>query len=171
MPPRSWRSRSGENARAGLGERGLRPLPGRGGDIPADPQVPGGAPATRVAGDHPDKIPAGPLGTADEKIRVLLEPGAPPVSERIRALDRLHAAGIKTFVMIAPILPGVEGLIDRLPGKVDNILVDRLNYARANRVYAANKLEWARQDRFFRDKAEELSRGFRARQIPVHVLF
>jgi DNA repair photolyase len=111
------------------------------------------------------------IATADEKIRVLFEPGAPPVSERIRALDLLHATGIKTFAMIAPILPGVEGLIDRLPGKVDNILVDRLNYAHANRVYAANKLDWARQDRFFRDKAEELSRGFRARQIPVHVLF
>ena len=65
------------------------------------------------------------------------------MSERIRALDLLHAAGIKTFAMIAPILPGVEGLIDRLPGKVDNILVDRLNYAHANRVYAANNLEWA----------------------------
>ena len=93
------------------------------------------------------------------------------MDERIRALDLLHAAGIKTFAMIAPILPGVEGLIDRLPGKVDNILVDRLDYAHANRVYAANKLDWARQDRFFRDKAEELSRGFRAGQIPVHVLF
>ena len=114
---------------------------------------------------------ASPIATADESIRVLFEPGAPPVSERIRALDLLHAAGIKTFAMIAPILPGVEGLIDRLPGKVDNILVDRLNYAHANRVYAANNLEWAKGDRFFRDKAEELSRGFRARGIPVHVLF
>jgi DNA repair photolyase len=111
------------------------------------------------------------IATADEKIRVLFEPGAPPVEERIRALDLLHAAGIKTFAMIAPILPGVEGLIDRLSGKVDNILVDRLNYAHANRVYAANNLEWAKEDRFFHGKAEELSRGFRARQIPVHVLF
>ena len=37
------------------------------------------------------------IATADETIRVLFEPGAPPVSERIRALDLLHAAGIKTF--------------------------------------------------------------------------
>lgn len=111
------------------------------------------------------------IGTADDRIRILFEPGAPPVAERIRALDRLHSEGIRTFAMIAPILPGVEGLVERLPGKVDNILVDRLNYAHANRVYAANRLEWAKDDLFFREKAEELRRGLRDRHIPVQVLF
>ena len=111
------------------------------------------------------------IATADDTIRGLFEPGAPPVSERIDALERLHAEGIRTFAMIAPILPGVEGLIDRLPGKVDTVLVDRLNYAYANRVYAAHSLQWAMEDRFFRATAEELRRGFRDAHIRVQILF
>jgi hypothetical protein len=73
--------------------------------------------------------------------------------------------------MIAPILPGAEGLIGLLPGKVDHILIDRLNYAYANRVYRENRLDWAREDSYLAAKAEELRRGFRQAGIPVQVLF
>jgi DNA repair photolyase len=48
--------------------------------------------------------------TADDNIRKMFEPLAPPISERIRALDELHKAGIKTFVMIAPLLPAPKPL-------------------------------------------------------------
>lgn len=109
--------------------------------------------------------------TADEKIRKLFEPGASSIRERIRALDALHAAGIRTYAMIAPILPGAEGLIGKLPGKVDHILIDRLNYAYANRVYRENNLEWARADSFFAEKTEALRQGFRRAGIPVQVVF
>lgn len=109
--------------------------------------------------------------TADEKIRKLFEPGASSIRERIRALDALHAAGIRTYAMIAPILPGAEGLIGKLPGKVDHILIDRLNYAYANRVYRENNLEWARADSFFAEKAEALRQEFRRAGIPVQVVF
>lgn len=111
------------------------------------------------------------IATADDTIRALFEPGAPPVGERVRALGVLHAEGIRTFAMIAPVLPGAEGLVGLLSGKVDNVLVDRLNYAYADRVYAANRLEWAKEDRFFRDTAIELQRRFREKRIPVRVLF
>ena len=109
--------------------------------------------------------------TADEKIRKLFEPGASSIRERIRALDALHTAGIRTYAMIAPILPGAEGLIGKLPGKVDHILIDRLNYAYANRVYRENNLEWARADSFFAEKAEALRQAFRRAGIPVQVVF
>ena len=109
--------------------------------------------------------------TADEKIRKLFEPGASPIKERIHALDVLHARGIRTFAMIAPILPNAEGLIERLPGKVDHILIDRLNYSYANRVYKENKLEWAREDHYLTQKAEELKAGFKRAGIPVQVVF
>ena len=46
----------GEDARPGLGERCLRPLPGRGGDVPADPKLPGDPQEAPLAGDHPDQI-------------------------------------------------------------------------------------------------------------------
>jgi DNA repair photolyase len=63
--------------------------------------------------------------TADERIRKLFEPNAPPIKERVRALGELHQAGIKTFVMVAPILPGAEDLAEILAGKVDSVIVDR----------------------------------------------
>jgi DNA repair photolyase len=111
------------------------------------------------------------ITTADEKIREIFEPGASPIKERIRALDVLHSRGIQTFVMIAPILPRSDGLIEQLPGKVDHMLIDRLNYSYANRIYVDNKMGWAKEDFFFIQKAEELREGFIRRNIPVQVLF
>lgn len=43
----------------------------------------------------------------DERAREAFEPGAPPYAERLVALEKLSAAGIGTFVFVAPILPGV----------------------------------------------------------------
>jgi DNA repair photolyase len=111
------------------------------------------------------------ITTADEKIREIFEPGASPIKERIRALDVLHSRGIQTFAMIAPILPRSGGLIKQLPEKVDHILIDRLNYSYANRIYIENKMEWAKEDPFFLHKAEELKKGFIRQNIPVQVLF
>jgi DNA repair photolyase len=111
------------------------------------------------------------ITTADEKIRKLFEPEAPPIKERIHALDVLHSRGIHTFAMIAPILPGADELIEELSGKVDHILIDRLNYFYANRIYMENKMEWAKEDPFFIQKAEELKEGFEKKGIPVQVLF
>jgi DNA repair photolyase len=111
------------------------------------------------------------ITTADENIREIFEPGATPIKERIQALEILHSRGISTFVMIAPILPRVNGLLEKLPGKVDSILIDRLNYSYANRVYLDHKMEWAKEDLFFIHKAEELKTGFMRRNISVQVLF
>lgn len=111
------------------------------------------------------------ITTADDKIRKLFEPGASPIKERIHALDVLHSKGIQTFAMIAPILPGAEGLIEELPGKVDHILIDRLNYFYANRIYMENKMEWAKEDPFFFQTGEEMKEGFEKKGIPVRVLF
>jgi DNA repair photolyase len=111
------------------------------------------------------------VGTADEKISRLFEPDAPPIRERIRALDILRSKGIPTFAMIAPILPGADGLIGELSGKVNSVLIDRLNYFYANQIYKENGLEWAREESFFIQQAEELENGFRRKGIPVRVLF
>ena len=55
--------------------------------------------------------------TADDSIRKLFEPDAPPINDRIHALDVLHNAGIRTYAMIAPVLPGAEGLVESPPGE------------------------------------------------------
>jgi DNA repair photolyase len=87
--------------------------------------------------------------TADEDIRKLFEPDAPPIGDRISALDELHKAGIRTYAMIAPVLPGAEGLVDLLRGKIDYVLIDRMNYHYADRIYRKYGLEDNLTDEFF----------------------
>jgi len=87
--------------------------------------------------------------TADERIRELFEPNAPPITDRIQALDELHKAGVRTYAMIAPVLPGAEGLVALLRGKVDYILIDRMNYHYADWVYKKYGLEDKLSDEYF----------------------
>jgi DNA repair photolyase len=93
--------------------------------------------------------------TADDTIRKLFEPDAPPIPDRIQALEELHNAGIRTYAMIAPVLPGAEGLAALLKGKVDYVLVDRMNYHYADWVYRKYGLEEAlKDDPYFRVRQE-----------------
>jgi DNA repair photolyase len=89
------------------------------------------------------------ITTADEKIRELFEPNAPPIIDRIQALGELHKAGIRTYAMIAPVLPGAEGLAALLKGKVDYLLIDRMNYHYADWVYKKYGLEDYLTDEYF----------------------
>ena len=73
--------------------------------------------------------------TANDEIRKIFEPYAPPVMERLRAIGLLHQNGVRTYVMIAPILPEAENLIKILAGKVDYIIIDRMNYFHADKIY------------------------------------
>jgi hypothetical protein len=59
--------------------------------------------------------------------------------------------------MIAPILPNAEGLVAQLRGKIDNVLIDRMNYHYADWVYRKHGLEHANTDRFFAQKKTELA--------------
>lgn len=111
------------------------------------------------------------ITTADEKIRKLFEPGAPPSGKRIEALARLRSEGIKTFAMVAPILPGAEGLASALKGKVEYVILDRLNYHYADWAYKKYGLQWAMEDGFFSQKGEELRMAFEREGIPCQILF
>ncbi|MCM0081961.1 radical SAM protein [Geomonas sp. Red32] len=79
--------------------------------------------------------------TADDDIRKVFEPHAPPIADRVEALGELKRSGIRTYAMIAPILPGAENLMEMLAGKVDYILVDRMNYHYADALYRKLHLE------------------------------
>jgi len=100
------------------------------------------------------------ITTADDSIRSLFEPDAPPIEERIRALDEIHRAGIRTYVMIAPILPGAENLAEILTGKVDHIIFDRMNYHYADWVYRKYGLEDKLTDDYFYQTEQTLSSTF-----------
>ena len=109
--------------------------------------------------------------TADDRIRKLFEPGAPPIKDRIKALGELHLAGIKTHAMIAPMLPGAEGLPAELAGKVDYVLVDRMNYHHADWVYRKYNLESAMSNSFFLQTGSEVSAGLKREGIQCDLLY
>jgi DNA repair photolyase len=106
------------------------------------------------------------IPTADDRIRRLFEPNAPPIESRVRALDELHRAGVKTFVMVAPMLPGAEDLAEVLAGKVDSVILDRMNYHYADWVYRKYGLENKMSDDFFYGTGNILSAGFAGLGIP-----
>lgn len=81
------------------------------------------------------------ITTASEQIRRIFEPKAPPIEQRIKALEKLHQEGIRNYLMIAPILPGAEELAKRLKGKVDYVILDKMNYHYADWVYKKYHLE------------------------------
>jgi DNA repair photolyase len=111
------------------------------------------------------------ITTADEKVRRIFEPGAPAIAGRVEALGILHATGIKTFVMVAPLLPHAEGLADMLKGKVDHALIDKYNYHYADRAYKEQGMEWALDEDFFLEKGEELRAAFEKAGIPCRRLY
>ena len=119
-----------------------------------------------------DEIEVGlTITTADENIRKIFEPNSPPVKQRIGTLEKLHYVGVKTFAMIAPLLPKTEGLVTQLSGKVDYVLIDKMNYHYADRVYKRHKLEYAMTNNFFTRKKIELANAFAKEGIPYQLLF
>ncbi|BCV22540.1 MULTISPECIES: SPL family radical SAM protein [Neomoorella] len=47
------------------------------------------------------------ITTLDDKLAGVLEPGAPSTSRRLAALEKLAGAGIRTWVFVAPVIPGL----------------------------------------------------------------
>jgi len=111
------------------------------------------------------------ITTADDNIRRLFESKAPPIEARLRALEELHRAGVKTYAMIAPILPGAEFLPPALQGKVDYILVDRMNYNHANWVYNKYGLLDELSDDYFRRVGNRISVACKRTGIECRLVF
>jgi len=113
------------------------------------------------------------LTTIDERIARMFEPGASPVGERIAALEKIHSRGIRTFAFVGPLLPGgPEGIISALAGRVDKILVDRMNYLETViGVYRKLGLTEAATDEFFHLQAKRIAQEAAKRGLPCEVLF
>jgi len=109
--------------------------------------------------------------SADDGVRQLFEPAASSINERIEALEELHLAGIRTYAMIAPMLPGAEELAAELSGKVDYVLIDRMNYHYGDWVYRKHHLQSAMSDAFFASRGEKLAADFARQRIECQVLF
>lgn len=113
------------------------------------------------------------IATENEELARTFEPRASSIKERIEALDKLHSAGIKTQAFIGPLLPGnPERLVAQLEGKVDEVLIDRMNYMDMIRgFYARLGLTEASTDDFFRKQKERLVTELRKRKMSFEELF
>lgn len=111
------------------------------------------------------------IATGDEEVRRIFEPDSPSLVARMDALRQLHAAGIRTYVMIAPILPGAERLIPQLEGIVDYVYVDRMNYGYADSIYRMHGLDEYRTDLYFNTIGQAISQQCQDRGIPCSICF
>lgn len=91
------------------------------------------------------------ITTDDEDIKKIFEPGSPPISARLKAAQIFHDAGIETYAFIGPILPmNPEILGENLIGKVDSVLIDKMNYPyKVIGLYRKHKLEKYLEDEYF----------------------
>jgi len=111
------------------------------------------------------------ITTADEHLAKKFEPEASPPGKRIEALGILRSEGIRTFAMIAPILPGAEALPKELKGKADYVILDRLNYHYADRAYREYGMMKVVEADFFARQADNLKAEFKKSGIDCRVLF
>ena len=105
------------------------------------------------------------ITTASDDVRKVFEPKAPPIGERLKAVEELHRNGIATYVMIAPILPEAENLIGTLAGKVNYLLLDRMNYHYADWIYLKYGWEGKSTDEYFQAIRGQLEDECRKRSI------
>jgi len=70
------------------------------------------------------------LNTLDDGFRKDIEPGAPSVQRRLKALETLHDAGITTYLFVSPIFPyitDIQLLVEAVSDHVDQICFENLN--------------------------------------------
>lgn len=106
------------------------------------------------------------ITTADDAIRHIFEPKAPPISDRLRVLERVHSLGIRASVMIGPILPNAEGLLEAINGNADHIYIDKMNYHYADWVYKKHGLEYAMTEEYFKQKRIEFEETLKKMKVP-----
>ena len=113
------------------------------------------------------------ITTNDETIARSFEPRAASVTERLSALERLHASGIKTFAFVGPLLPGnPEKLVADLHGLVDRVFIDRMNYLNQIKAfYRQLKLDWATEDEFFQEYKSRLISELKRRRMKFEAVF
>ncbi len=113
------------------------------------------------------------ITTDDERTARLFEPGASPPAERVEVLARFHEAGVRTSAFIGPILPGDHArLVGMLRGKVDEVLVDRLNYVPQVRAFAERHgFGAALSDEFFRERRRTIAAALKTAGIRARIVF
>lgn len=112
------------------------------------------------------------IPTDDDRYRQIFEPNADPIDERFEALRALHAAGVRTFAVIQPILPmNADRLVEQLAPYVCAVRLDKLYFGdRVIEVYRRHGLEEFASDAYAEATIKHLTRSFEARGVRVDPL-
>ncbi len=68
----------------------------------------------RARATSPGAVISFTITTADDDLAAKLEPGAPPPSRRLAALQAFAARGLRTGVMLMPVLPFIEDSVENV---------------------------------------------------------
>jgi DNA repair photolyase len=109
------------------------------------------------------------IPTSDEDVARHFEPRAAAISERLRTLDRLKAAGVTTFAVVQPMLPGdVTALADALATRVSSVSLDVLHSLEgAQAEFGDPRFAHAREPQWQRERLERLADALTARGVAV----
>ncbi len=109
------------------------------------------------------------IPTIDDSVRRHFEPRGASVDERLRALSTLRRAGVRTFAIVQPLLPGsVDALADALAETVSSVSIDVLHGVQgADEEFSDPRFDVARDDEWQRHRSEELSRALVDRGVLV----
>jgi DNA repair photolyase len=125
---------------------------------------------------HRDRVLVGLslTGTADkDKVLAVVEPNAPPVSERMQVLREARDRGLRTFGMLCPLLPGIADApeqIEELVAFLDRCGVEEVFAEAVNqRGPGLKATEDALRESGFLAEAASLARIRRAENWSVYV--
>lgn len=107
------------------------------------------------------------LPTIDDAVRRDFEPRGASVDRRIDVLSELKRAGIRTFAVVQPMLPGpIDALADALAEHAGSVSIDVLR-GEEGAVDDFRRHPGSRDDEWQRARADELSDALRARGVEV----
>lgn len=109
------------------------------------------------------------LPTIDDDVRTHFEPRAASVDERLSVLRTMRAAGVRTFAVVQPLLPGEVGaLADALASTCDGVAIDVLRGEEgATALFDDPRYAHARFDDWQRGHEAALADALHERSIAV----
>jgi len=112
------------------------------------------------------------IPTDDDRVRRHFEPGGDAVEERLDALRRCHEAGLRTFLVVQPMLPmDPERLVELTAPYVRAVRVDRMyELHRTRAMYESFGRPDAMEDAFFEEMGRRLREGYASRGVAIDAL-
>ena len=98
------------------------------------------------------------IPTDNDEVRKVLEPQAPPIGARLTALQRLHDAGVQTWVFIAPMLPmNPDKLYRAIEPFSSQVMVDPLNYrSQVKSLFLSRHWDYELTDQYAAETGDKL---------------